>query len=60
MRFGPDHGRVDSPRIYVVSGDDIKPLPVKASLLLGVAQGDLEQAEGFLDIGGGLAGPGTG
>jgi ABC-type branched-subunit amino acid transport system substrate-binding protein len=27
MRFGPDHGRVDSPRIYVVSGDDIKPLP---------------------------------
>jgi ABC-type branched-subunit amino acid transport system substrate-binding protein len=27
MRFGPDHGRIDSPRIYVVSGDDIKPLP---------------------------------
>ena len=27
MRFGPDHGRIDPPRIYVVSGDDIKPLP---------------------------------
>jgi branched-chain amino acid transport system substrate-binding protein len=25
MRFGPDHGRVDPPRIYVVTGDDIKP-----------------------------------
>ena len=27
MRFGPDHGRIDPPRIYVVTGDDIKPLP---------------------------------
>jgi ABC-type branched-subunit amino acid transport system substrate-binding protein len=27
MRFGTDHGRVDPPRIYVVSGDDIKPYP---------------------------------
>ena len=27
MRFGPDHGRIDPPRIYVVVGDDIKPLP---------------------------------
>jgi len=27
MRFGPDHGRIDPPRIYVVAGDDIKPLP---------------------------------
>jgi branched-chain amino acid transport system substrate-binding protein len=27
MRFGPDHGRIDPPRIYTVSGDDIKPLP---------------------------------
>jgi len=27
MRFGPDHGRVDPPRIYVVAGDDIKPMP---------------------------------
>jgi ABC-type branched-subunit amino acid transport system substrate-binding protein len=25
MRFGPDHGRIDPPRIYVVAGDDIKP-----------------------------------
>jgi ABC-type branched-subunit amino acid transport system substrate-binding protein len=24
MRFGPDHGRIDPPRIYVVAGDDIK------------------------------------
>jgi ABC-type branched-subunit amino acid transport system substrate-binding protein len=27
MHFGPDHGRIDPPRVYVVSGDDIKPLP---------------------------------
>jgi ABC-type branched-subunit amino acid transport system substrate-binding protein len=24
LRFGPDHGRADPPRIYVVQGDDIK------------------------------------
>jgi ABC-type branched-subunit amino acid transport system substrate-binding protein len=24
MRFGPDHGRTDPPRIYVVAGDEIK------------------------------------
>ncbi|HVZ73519.1 MAG TPA: ABC transporter substrate-binding protein [Polyangia bacterium] len=24
LRFGPDHGRVDRPRVYVVSGDAIK------------------------------------
>jgi len=24
LRFGPDHGRVDPPRLYVVEGDDIK------------------------------------
>jgi ABC-type branched-subunit amino acid transport system substrate-binding protein len=25
MRFGPDHGRIDPPRLYVITGDDIKP-----------------------------------
>ena len=25
LHFGPDHGRVDPPRLYVVTGDDIKP-----------------------------------
>jgi len=24
LRFGPDHGRADSPRVYVIQGDDIK------------------------------------
>ena len=24
LRFGPDHGRADPPRLYVVQGDDIK------------------------------------
>jgi hypothetical protein len=24
MRFGPDHGRVDPPRVYVVEGGEIK------------------------------------
>jgi ABC-type branched-subunit amino acid transport system substrate-binding protein len=27
LRFGPDHGRVDPPRLYVISGDEIKPAP---------------------------------
>jgi ABC-type branched-subunit amino acid transport system substrate-binding protein len=27
MRFGPDHGRTDPPRLYVIAGDDIKPFP---------------------------------
>ena len=25
LRFGPDHGRVDPPRLYVITGDEIKP-----------------------------------
>jgi ABC-type branched-subunit amino acid transport system substrate-binding protein len=25
LRFGPDHGRIDPPRLYVISGDEIKP-----------------------------------
>src|SRR5580765_3432204 len=25
LRFGPDHGRVDPPRLYVIAGDEIKP-----------------------------------
>jgi hypothetical protein len=24
MRFGPEHGRVDAARVYVVDGDQIK------------------------------------
>jgi ABC-type branched-subunit amino acid transport system substrate-binding protein len=27
MRFGPDHARVDPPRIYTITGDEIKPFP---------------------------------
>jgi len=27
LRFGPDHGRADPPRLYVVQGDDIKLVP---------------------------------
>jgi ABC-type branched-subunit amino acid transport system substrate-binding protein len=27
LRFGPDHGRADPPRLYVVQGDDIKLAP---------------------------------
>jgi ABC-type branched-subunit amino acid transport system substrate-binding protein len=27
LRFGPDHGRIDPPRLYVISGDEIKPAP---------------------------------
>ena len=27
LRFGPDHGRVDPPRLYVIAGDEIKPAP---------------------------------
>ena len=27
MRFGPDHGRIDPPRLYVITGDEIKPAP---------------------------------
>ena len=27
LRFGPEHGRIDPPRVYVVDGDEIKPLP---------------------------------
>jgi ABC-type branched-subunit amino acid transport system substrate-binding protein len=27
MRFGPDHGRIDPPRVYVVDGDQIKLAP---------------------------------
>jgi hypothetical protein len=26
LRFGADHGRVDPSRLYVIAGEDIKPL----------------------------------